>query len=139
MAGQIQTAIGQMMGAIGGAALVGKGVAEDEAKRQADKKAEAKAAEEQARKEAVAKALSQATSYKIIDPIYFWKNEEPLATSDEMASLASGQSLYNYRNTKLRTRKGIQARLGMLKNKSGATASYGNIEPKKEGDYTYGG
>lgn len=134
MAGPIQTALGQALGAIGASALVGKGVADEAAKRQAEEKQEQEAAEAEARKQAMAKSLSQAVSYKIIEPMYFWKGEEPLATSNEMATLAADTSLMNFKSARDRTRKGIKARFAHLKAKSEATYQE---EPKKE-DYTYG-
>lgn len=134
MAGPIQTALGQALASIGGAALVGKGVADETAKRQAEEKQEQEAAEAEARKQAMAKSLSQAVSYKIIEPMYFWKGEEPLATSNEMATLAADTSLMNFKSARDRTRKGIKARMANLKAR--ADTSY-KQEPKKE-DYTYG-
>ena len=138
MAG-IQTAIAQAMGAIGGAALVGKGVAEDAAEKQAEQEEKRKAIQKAAEKSAVAQALKMAASYqKISDPIYFWKNEEPLATSEELASVVAEQSVYNKLDSKKRTKAGIKARLSFLNQKSNKPQTTGYELPKVREDYTYG-
>lgn len=127
MAG-IQTAIGQLLGAVGGAALVGKKGIDDANERQA---AEAEEQEQAAQNEAIKKALAQAVSYKKLDRVYFWKGEEPLADSNEMAALSAQQSLNAHYNTKLRTKKGTFARLQKLRQVNPATYE-GATAPKEE-------
>lgn len=114
MAGPIQTALGHLLGSLGGLAIVGKKAIDEKDERQA---LEAKKEKEDANQEAIAKALKQASDSKIVDPIYFWKNEEPLATSDEMAALAAKQSLFNYNRSKARTAKYIASRRELLRQK----------------------
>lgn len=127
MAG-IQTAIGQLLGAVGGAALVGSKGIKDANERQA---AEAKEQEQAATDEAVKKALAQAVSYKKLDRVYFWKGEEPLANSNEMASLSAQQTLQAHYNSKVRTKKGTFARLQQLQSTQPATFA-GATQPKEE-------
>lgn len=128
--GLIQTAIGQAMGAIGGAAVLGKKMQEDA------EKAEGQAAEEKQDKGAAntkdivlskadentekgqkmsstSKALKTAQDKKIDSPrqIYFWgQDPEPLATSSELASVLATTSLQNATAAKSRAREKVRAR-----------------------------
>ena len=134
--GPIQTALGQALTAIGGAALVGKKVADERAERQVAEDEKKKEQEGESRAKAMAESLSQAVSYKISEPIYFAKDGSPLATSDEMAALVADTSLMNFRSAKDRTRKGIKARMSKFKKEE---ATFADSEPKKKEEFTTNG
>lgn len=112
--GPIQTAIGQALGAVGAAALVGKKLNEEDEKQAAKEKA-AKESEEKKKAKLAAKAIKTAQDKKIDSPkqVYF-KEDEPLATSNEMASVLANQSLHNALNSKARSRDKVRARKQML-------------------------
>ena len=114
--GLIQTAIGQALGAVGGAALVGKKLNEED-ERQAAKEEAAKAAEEKRKSQTAARLVLVAQDQKIASPkqLYFSKgSEEPLGTSNEMASVLATHSLENASNSKKRSRDKVRARKQML-------------------------
>lgn len=114
--GPIQTAIGQALGAVGGAALVGKKLYEGN-EGQAPKKEGDKKPEKAEDTSAAAKALKTAQDKKLDAPkqLYFWGNtEEPLATSNEIASLLATQSLGNAISSKKRSRDKVRERKQML-------------------------
>ena len=127
--GPIQTALGQALGSVGAAALVGKKqyerqIAEEkrDAKEEAREAEKAAKADEKAKKEA-AKALKAAQKNKIDSPkqVYFLEGEEePLATSSEIAIVLSTQSLHNALSAKARTKSSIEARRQKVKAKQGA-------------------
>ena len=94
--GPIQTAIGQALGAVGGGILVGKKIEENVKKEEAKGTEEQAREEERAKTELVKKALKTAQDKKIDSPkqIYFSAaSEEPIASSNEMASVLATQSL----------------------------------------------
>lgn len=124
----IQTAIGQLLGAVGGAALVGKKGIDDENERQAE---QAKKEQKAATDKAVKNALAQAVSYRKLDRVYFWEGGEPLATSNEMASLSANQTLDAHYNSRVRTKKGTFARLQQLQQTKPATFAEA-LKPKEE-------
>lgn len=139
MAGPIQSAIAQAMGAVGGAALVGKNVADERAERQADEKARAEAEEKEAQKKAYAATLAKAVSYKsIAGSPWVWKNEDLIASPDDVAYVASQQSLYNYLSAKQKNRKGIKARIAQFKGANEAPATVDYKEEKKGANQTWG-
>ena len=119
--GPFQTAIGQALGAIGGAALVAKNINEENTKEQAaEEKANQRDAEKKAKADSKkhlisAKAVKTAQNRKIDSPtsVYFW-GEEPLATSSEMATVLSTQSLFNATSSKKRSRDKVRERKQML-------------------------
>ena len=134
--GPIQTALGQALTAVGGAAIVGKKIADERAERQVAEKQEKEAKEGEARAKAMAEALSQAVSYKISEPIYFAKSGEPLATTNEMAALVADTSLMNFRSAKDRTRESIKARMMKFQKEE---ANFADSEPAKKEEFTTDG
>ena len=123
--GPIQTAIGQAMGAIGGAAVLGKKMQEDaeKAERQAAKKATTKENEKAKGPSPMAKAIKTAQDKKLDSPkqVYFWgQDPEPLATSSELASVLANTSLQNATAAKGRAREKVRARRqALMKRKLG--------------------
>lgn len=128
--GPIQTAIGQAMGAIGGAAILGKKMQEngEKTKGQAAEKKQDKGAatsknivlskadentEKGQKMSSASKALKTAQDKKIDSPrqIYFWgQDPEPLATSSELASVLANVSLQNATSSKSRSRNKVRER-----------------------------
>lgn len=114
--GPIQTALGQALGAVAGAALAGKKVYEKN-ERQASKEEGTEKPKEARDTSAAKKALKTAQDKKIDSPkqLYFWGgSEEPLATSNEIASLLASQSLHNATTAKTRARDKVRERKQML-------------------------
>ena len=119
--GPFQTAIGQALGAIGGAALVAKNINEEKTKEQtAEEKGNEKAEKKEDKvisNEPVisAKAVKTAQNRKIDSPtsVYFW-GDQPLATSSEMATVLSTQALFNATSSKKRSRDKVRERKQML-------------------------
>lgn len=114
--GPIQTAIGQALGAVSGAALVGKKLNEEDAK-QNSKEEGAKEAKNGADGNVAAKAIKTAQDKKIDSPkqLYFWgDSEEPLGTSNEVAYVLANQSLHNAISSKQRSRDKVRERKQML-------------------------
>lgn len=114
--GPIQTALGQALGAAGGAALVGKKLYEGNEK-QTTKEEGTEKPKEAEDTSAAKKALKTAQDKKIDSPkqLYFWGgSEEPLATSNEIASLLASQSLHNATTAKTRARDKVRERKQML-------------------------
>ena len=118
--GPIQTAIGQLMGAAGGAALVGKKI-QNENERQVAKE-ERNAAKQKAKKsKAVEIAVQEAQKKKIDMPkqiLFSESTGEALGTSNEIASVLATQSLHNASNSKRRSRNAMSQRRLMLKMKA---------------------
>ena len=110
--GLIQTAIGQALGAVGGAALVAKKLNEED-ERQAAKE---KAAKEKKSKLA-AKTIKTAQDKKIDSPkqLYFADGSaEPLGSSNEVATVLATHSLQNATESKKRSRDKVRERKQML-------------------------
>ena len=111
MAGPIQTAIGQALGATAAIAAVGKKLNEDE--RQAAEEKPAEETEKKAKAATMAKAIKTAQDKKIDSPkqLFFWgQDTEPLATSNEMASVISSVALQNATASKQRARDKVRER-----------------------------
>ena len=140
MAGPIQTALGQALGAFAGAAALGKKLANDE--KQADErqiKQEKKAAQIEAEesKEAAAVAteadlinlgaseeaakafrLAQERGTGKPDRILFDEKGKAIATYNEVASLLSKQSLENSYSARLRSKNSMKIRRQLLEGKT---------------------
>lgn len=113
--GPIQTAIGQAMSAIGGAAVLGKKMQENAEKTEGQAANKATTAENEKAKgpSPVAKAIKTAQDKKLDSPrqIYFWgQDPEPLATSSELASVLANTSLQNATSSKSRARNKVRER-----------------------------
>lgn len=110
--GPIQTAIGQLLGAVGGATLAGSKLA-NENERQAAKQERAQTKEAGKDSDAVAKAIKTAQQNKIDSPqtVYFWGNsEEAIGTADQIASVLSMQATHNATSSKKRSRDIVRER-----------------------------
>lgn len=113
MAGPIQTAIGQALGAVAAVSAVGKNLNENEkqtAKKQTAeaakaKEAEAKAGQSKAISE-IAETLKSMQQKGFASPleVIFNQGGEPLATSSEAASVVATQSLNNIMESKKRSK-----------------------------------
>lgn len=116
MAGIIQTALGQALGSVGAAALLGKQLYEGQAAEEKGIEGAKKEKTEESSKKTVAEALKNAQKSKIDSPkqLYFAEDGTPLATSNELASALSTQSLHNSLSAKKRARDKVRARKQML-------------------------
>ena len=119
--GPIQTALGQAMGAIGGAALVAKKLNEENEKERVKGQAAKEKADKGNKKaadQAVAeKALKTAQDKKLDSPkqiLFDAASGEALGTSNEVASVLATQSLHNALSSKTRSRDKVRERKQML-------------------------
>lgn len=123
MAGPIQTAIGHALGATAAIAAVGKKLNEDE--RQAAEEKPAEESEKKAKADSMAKALKTAQEKKLDSPkqMFFWgQDAEPLATSNELASVISSVALHNATSAKQRARDKVRERKQALARRKLASA-----------------
>lgn len=121
MAGPIQTAIGQMLGAFSGATLAAKKLANDEgqAKEEKQEKPESEAAKPSEQKEAAkAYKIAQDRGATSTERIIFDEKGQPLGTYDELSVLVSRQALENYRSSRRRTKSAINERKKLLSKES---------------------
>lgn len=131
MAGPIQTAIGQTLAALAGAASLSKkfinandrqaGEKENfEAKAETAKASAAPEAKEEINAGDAAKAYRIAQERGTASPekIIFDEKGKPLATYNELATLISRQSMGNSESAKMRSRAAIKSRKEFLENKA---------------------
>ena len=109
--GPIQTAIGQMLGAVGGAAVLGKKLNEKNEKQAAKEQTnqEEQAAKDKKTLNKAIAAAQQSQLDKLNKQVYLL-GKEPIGTSSEMASVLSSQSLQNATSSKSRAREKVRAR-----------------------------
>ena len=114
--GPIQTAIGQALGVVGGAAVAAKKLNEKNEKQAAQEQTNQAAEKKEVQgnnEQVVSKAIKTAQDKKIDSPkqVYFWGDtEEAIGTSNEIAYVLSQQSLHNARNSKMRSRDIVRKR-----------------------------
>ena len=140
MAGQIQTAIGQVLGASAASLLVAKKVRDDERQvRENEQKAaekESKAAEKEAKAAAKekAKAVKTAQDKGVDSPstILFDKAGKPIATYEEMAELLSSEKTSATLTSNLRTLVATRERRKVLEAKAAIKAKEKAPESKEE-------
>ena len=104
--GPIQTAIGQLMGAAGGAALVGKKM-QNENEKQAAKEARVQTKEKAKKSDAFKEAIKTAQKKKIDSPkqvLFSEETGEAVGTSNEIATVLASQSLHNATSSKRKSR-----------------------------------
>lgn len=114
--GPIQTALGQALGAVGGATLMAKKMYDNEGQVIQKETTEETTKKEDA--ETAAKVVKVAQDKKLAQPkqiIYDIASGAPLATSGEMASLLSRVSYANALNSKQRSKQSFQNRLAKVK------------------------
>ena len=129
MAGLIQTAIGQLLGATG-AAIAAGGKAHEKNERQAiqegEEEKEAQAVATEADLQIAGASPEAAKAYRLAqergsaspERIIFDKDGKPLATYSEMAELLAGQSLNNTFSARLRSKHKIQERRKLLEGRT---------------------
>lgn len=114
--GPIQTAIGQALGVVGGAAVAAKKLNEKNEKQAAQEQTNEAAAKKEVQsnnEQVVSRAIKTAQDKQIDSPkqVYFWGDtEEAIGTSNEIAYVLSQQSLHNARNSKMRSRDIVRRR-----------------------------
>lgn len=129
MAGLIQTAIGQLLGATGAAVAAGaKAHAKNEgqAKQTEAEEKEASAVATEADLRMMGASPEAAKAYRLAqergstspERIIFDKDGKPLATYAEMAELLAGETLKNSFSSRLRSKKKIEERRKLLEGKT---------------------
>ena len=120
MAGPLQTAIGQVLGAVGATALIGKKLSNDERQVREKEAKLAEKAEKEAKKsqkkdsEIVSKTINEAQKKKLASSVIFDKQGKPLATYEELAELLSSQKTSSTLASSLRSMVATQERRKVL-------------------------
>ena len=123
--GPIQTALGQMLGALGGAAMVGKNINEDarqarEKETMLAEKADKEKAKEAQKNQVASEAVKLAQEKGIASPssIIFDYSGKPIGTYEEVAALLAEHKSSARREARLKAKNAIQERIKMLKGKA---------------------
>lgn len=123
--GPIQTALGQMLGALGGAAMVGKNINEDarqarEKETKLAEKADKEKAKEAQKNQVASEAVKLAQEKGIASPssIIFDYSGKPIGTYEEVAALLAEHKASARREARAKAKNAIQERMKMLKGKA---------------------